>query len=375
MSSASCRLGLLTICTFLLLSTLLYCEDLWITDWMALRFGSLPSISQSPYSLLDPVKLTSRQDAPPSDLKGKTIAGEAEGVALCVVGQIRTLYSSSNLNSLIQKLPLSAEVFAVLAPSAVLEEKLFEGQSKGWLQGFSFVNRTEILERLNAKRYLWYTGTEYSEIPRLNCTNHAYSRWTAIWWPQEQCLPLISEEETSRKRPYKFVVKVRPDIQLASPLHIQFDVLKSGLPAVVTPLVEYKGCIMCDQVAIMTRPAADAYFSVHSAYRACDLLGFDLEGRSCGPQGTCKSKLWKKTGDGDPMITNLECFWQRYMASQGVRHELSASAPKVTILSFVNRGQKMCHGGGGFKDSKLEKGSCWSGSGPVEIIVRSRCGV
>ena len=300
----------------LFLPTSVFLHD-WIEAWIALHFPSM--------SLFEPTV----------------------GVAVCVVGQIRTLYSSSNLNSLIQKLPLGAEVFAVLAPSAVLEEKLFEGQSKGWLQGFSFVNRTEILERLNAKRYLWYNGTEYSEIPPLNCTNKAYNRWMAVWWPQEQCLPLIREEETSRKRPYKFVVKVRPDIQLARPLHTQFDFLQNATPSVVTGWMHWKGCFMCDQLAIMNRPAADAYFSVHSAYRACDLLDFDLEGKSCGPQGPCKTKMWERTTHGDPMITNLECFWQRHLAFQGVRHELSASAPRITILSFVNRGAKFCSGGGG----------------------------
>ena len=215
--------------------------------------------------------------------------------AVCVVGQIRTLYSSTQLEA-VRKVMRSLEreggfvdVFLVLGEQPELLASLRKAEKKpNNLKGFRAVSREEIVTTLVGNgsvgeggapdpvqsRTFFYTGEEYRKTPRGACgkqgdTGNRYYDWQAAYWPLQHCLSLLQKSESFSKKRYSFVLKLRPDMRLAYPLRLSdFPALvrasaqKPPKPLVAANAFSYHACIFCDHWALMTRPAADAFFTV-----------------------------------------------------------------------------------------------------------------
>jgi len=294
------------------------------------------------------------------------------GVALCIVGQIRTMYGSESVKAvLMQTRTLHADNFLALARQPVLEQKLRKAARSNQLVKFRFMHVGEIISAFAPKRHMFYNSSQHRDFPPSNCSYKLYWQWTATWYPLRFCLQMIRDAERERCMPYKLVAKIRPDVQLAFPLDAySFPSLKKKKPVVVGNLLGFNGCTLCDQWALMTRSAADAYFSVHEAFRSCDSFVHDLAGKSCGNEPSCpfRPSPW------DPEKKyNLECFWLRWLASNGVGKKLSNTGPQVAMLSFAKYGQPCWVEAGKRVFGGIARGSCWKGTGKVMITVRNTC--
>lgn len=100
-----------------------------------------------------------------------------------------------------------------------------------------------------------------------HCTHCEMAQYTPMHDHNRRCLQLVLAHEARRGRPYEFVLKVRPDLRLPSPLP-SLARLAAALPRAVPSLCVngappeaalQLGLPLDDKWAIMRRPIADVY--------------------------------------------------------------------------------------------------------------------
>lgn len=312
--------------------------------------------------------------------EGKSKDKKSFSTSVCVVGQMRTFHSSKLVEQLQWQIKdLNADIFLVLSEDKELQSHLLDASVKNITQGFAALSTEEIVSRLKPKGVHWYTGEEFKLEKRIDCLNEheeeqfqerRYWDWQATFWPLQHCVGLIQDEETKKGWGFKYdhVVRLRPDMALSQPLQWkQFpELAQTSKPYVAVSQFTYLGCIFCDHWAFMTRPAADVYFKVHNAYQTCNRLAFDPVGDiSCGATATCDIAV-----PASQHPKTLECFWLRYMTSEGVKVD-RLDGPQTELLSFADAGGGCQTWGPNSQDHPF---GCWDGQKEVAIVSRGTCG-
>jgi hypothetical protein len=229
----------------------------------------------------------------------------ASGVALCIVGAMRTLTNERVVQGFVQMVPKQCDSFLILSNDTNFgSPRVAQSMSRSTLTRLSSSSRVRTaLHSIHPVSIVYYTR---KSIPPWNCPcARGASTFAVMAYGIQQSLAAVRSYEQKRGKRYEFIIRTRPDHLWERRLP-QMEHWRVGNPPYL--LTPYAGD---DKFAIVHHSAATSFFTVYDLLLGgCPLLC----NRNSTHTFTRKNQCWIR----EPSMIFADCMFRVRLYIDGV---------------------------------------------------------